>query len=157
MVCLKCDHRRPKAANASDSFLQSQIEDLDCQNNRSKSIFSTNQGNINDQTSVVPERENRNRSSGMWRFVDDSNENHQCSYSWNDTSQYNDFPIAGGKSDLSKSSQNIQAWKKDMLNRNKSSLETTESEDEFWSDDNQSNFTDDDEEMAEWFGKGKGD
>ncbi|KAF7827572.1 zinc finger protein VAR3, chloroplastic [Senna tora] len=158
MVCLKCDHRRPKAASVSDSSVQQQIDDKDHDKN-GKSNFLRNQGNnINDQISFITERKNRKQGSSMWRFVEDRNENHQCSYSWSDTSQFNNFPISGGKSELSKSSQKIEEWKKDGLRRNKS-LETTESEDEFWSDDNQSiketYFTD--EDMEEWFGVGKGE
>lgn len=159
MVCLKCDHRRPKAANSSDSSVQPQIEEKG--RNIRKMGFVRNQGNIDDQTSVmITRRKNRKEGFGMRRFVEDRNESHQSAYSWNDTSQFDSFPISGGKSELSKSSKKREAWKKEMMKRNKSSLETTESEEDgFWSDSDQSDketsyFTDD-QEMEEWFGVGK--
>ncbi|XP_054823085.1 uncharacterized protein LOC129321377 isoform X2 [Prosopis cineraria] len=159
MVCLKCDHRRPKASSASDSSHQSQIEDQGYRQSNQLN-FGRNQGSINGQTFTITERKNRRQGSGDWRFVEDRNENGQRSYSWNDTSQFNNFPIAGGKTELSKSPQKIEAWKKEMLKMNKSSMEmTTDSEDESWSSDNQTNretsyFTDD-EDMEEWFGAGR--
>ncbi|KAI9071553.1 hypothetical protein K1719_046486 [Acacia pycnantha] len=151
MICLKCDHRRPKASNASDSSHRLQTEDQE---------YRKRSSNINDQTITITERKNGRKGSGEWRFVEDKDENdNQRSYSRNGSSHFDNFPIAGGKRESSKSPQRIEAWKKEMLKiMNKSSLEmTTDSEDELSSSDDQivnkgaSYFTTDDE-MEEWFG-----
>lgn len=161
MICLKCDHRRPKASNASESPHGCQTENPDYRKSNQLN-FGREQGKINDQTITITERNNRRKGSGEWRFVEDRDENDQQSYSRNNTSHYDNFPIAGGTSELSKSPQKIEAWKKEMLKMSKSSLEMApNSEDELWPSDDQISkgtfFTDDDDdgEMEEWFGVGK--
>ncbi|KAI4313711.1 hypothetical protein L6164_026667 [Bauhinia variegata] len=157
MVCLKCDHRRPKASNVSDSSFQSQHEDKDHHENCKLNLLRSN-GNSNYQSSMVMYR-NRSRGSNTWRFVDNVNDDQNRSNSWNDNSQFINFPIVGGMTEFSENAQKREEWKKDMLRRSKGLVGTSESDDEFWSDDNENrkrifDLTDD-EEIDEWFGNGK--
>ena len=157
MVCLKCDHRRPKASNASESSAQPHAEDKD-HHNSSKLNFVRQYGDFNDQSYMMLDRKNKNRDSDTRRFVENVSEKDNQLSSWNDSSFMN-FPIAGGKTELSKSAKSQEERKKGMLERSKSCMETIESDGEFWSTNNQNakeifDITDD-EEMAEWFGSGK--
>ncbi|XP_061354772.1 uncharacterized protein LOC133299329 [Gastrolobium bilobum] len=150
MVCLKCDHRRPRVSNASNSSLQPQRQDEDRQKNRF--TFVGHQGDSSDKSPMVSERKNWDRDSHMWRFVEDGVENHKCLNKSNDPSQVIDFPIAGGKTNLSEA-QRREAFKNELgQSETDNELWQSESDDELCSADNQST---DDEEMAEWFGNGR--
>lgn len=147
MVCLKCDHRRPRVLNASNSSVQPQQDDKDYHKNNQLS-FVGHQGDSSDKSSMVSVRKNRNRDSHRWRFVEDRIEDQKYLNTSNDPSQFIDFPIAGGKTELPEAQRREEEeYKKELRNRWQS-----ETDDELWSSDNQSS---DDEEMAEWFGKGK--
>lgn len=163
MVCLKCDHRRPRVLNASNSSLQPQGEDKNHHKNN-KLNFAGDRSNSNEESPMASQRRNRNKDSHMWRFVEDGIENHKCLNNSNDPSLFIDFPIAGGrKTDMSEA-QRRGAYKNESLNQRRSHLLQSETDDEFCSADNLStddefcsddNPSTDDEEMAEWFGKGK--
>ena len=95
----------------------------------------------------------------MRRFVEDNSEVYDGSSSWNKDSGFVDFPIAGGKSDLSQNAERREKWKSEMLERSKSTVRTRPELDEFRSTGfrRMLDFTEstDDEEMAEWFGQVK--
>ncbi|KAA8529008.1 hypothetical protein F0562_033504 [Nyssa sinensis] len=91
MVCLKCDHRRPKAANFADNPVQPQHED----------------------------RQTGNRGVNRWRFVEDESRDHDGSNLGNGVPGFEDFPIAGGKSELSRNAQKQERWKMEMAERSR--------------------------------------
>ena len=157
MVCLKCDYRRPKVLNTSDASAQPP-HDTGGYHNKSGMRFVKVKTEINDQPSVGQNR-HRDRCSNMWRFVEDNSEVYDGSSSWNEDSGFVDFPIAGGKSDLSQNAQRREKWKSEMLERSKSTVRTRPELDEFRSTGfpRMLDFTEstDDEEMAEWFGQVK--
>jgi len=150
MVCLKCDHRRPKVSNASNSSLQSQREDRN-HYEKSRPAFAGYRFDSNKESPMVSERKSRNRDSHKWRFVEEGIENHKYLENSNDNSEYLDFPIAGGKTGMSEA-QKGEAYKNESPNQSKRHSWQSETDDEFCSSDNPST---DDEDMAEWFGKGK--
>ena len=160
MVCLKCDHRRPIVSKASSFSFEPQPEDLDHYKN-SKFSFVARQGDRIDETPMVFERKNRNRDSPKWRFVEDRNENNKCLNKSNDSSEFIDFPIVGGKTHLTKV-QRREAYKTELPNQCRRTSWQSETNDRFCSSNNLStddefcsvnNKSIDDEEMDEWFGK----
>lgn len=126
-------------------------------NKREMSIVRA-KADVNYQASVGRNRKSRETGSNMWRFVDDSND-YACSSACSDDSGFLDFPISGGKSDLSQDEQTRERWKLEMLQRRKGTITASPEDDEFRS----ANFprkldfpeSTDDEELAEWFGHGK--
>lgn len=144
MVCLKCDHRRPKVSNTSNSSLQSQGED-------SRLTFAGYRFDSNNESPTVSDRKSRNRDSQKWRFVDDGIEHNSNLENSNDTSEVLAFPIAGGKTGMSKTERG-EAYKNEPPSQCKKHLWQSEINDDFSSSDDPSS---DDEEMAEWFGKSK--
>ncbi|KAK2399591.1 zinc finger protein VAR3, chloroplastic [Trifolium repens] len=144
MVCLKCDHRRPKVSNASNDSLQPQGED------GKMNIAGYRFDDSNKESSMASERKIRKRDSHKWRFVDGI-ENHKYLENSNDTSEVLDFPITGGKTGMFQT-QRGEANKNELPDPCRKHSWQIETDDEFSSSDNLST---DDEEMAEWFGKGK--
>jgi hypothetical protein len=144
MVCLKCDHRRPKVLNASNDSLQPQGED------GKMNIAGYRFDDSNKESSMASERKIRKRDSHKWRFVDGI-ENHKYLENSNDTSEVLDFPITGGKTGMFQT-QRGEANKNESPDPCRKHSWQSETDDEFSSSDNLST---DDEEMAEWFGKGK--
>ncbi|KAF4355443.1 uncharacterized protein LOC115714361 [Cannabis sativa] len=147
MVCLKCDHRRQKAMNSSE---RSDLENVRYCNSRSMNVEGDNADN-----NIC-----RNNSANMWRFVEEENE--ECTHpkSKNEASGFVDFPIAGGKTDLSQNAEKRERWKSEMLERSKGTFKATEDDgDELRPARLQRRsefaYSADDEEMAEWFGPGK--
>jgi len=165
MVCLKCDHRRPIVSRASNSSLQPQQEDIN-HHKVGKFGFGSHKGDRSGETPMVFERKKSSRDSHMWRFVEDKSENHKTLNKSNDASEFIDFPIIGGKTHLSEV-QRREAYKTELPNewrRPPWQSESDDDDDEFCSSDNQdsdhefcsaNNQSADDEEMDEWFGKGK--
>ncbi|KAL0005229.1 hypothetical protein SO802_012790 [Lithocarpus litseifolius] len=157
MVCLKCDYRRPKALNTSDTSAQPPHY-TGGYHDKSGMSFVKVKTEINDQPSIGKNR-HRDRGSNIWRFVEDNIEDCDGSSSWNEDSGFVDFPIAGGKTDLSQNAQRREKWKSEMLERSKSIARTRPEVDEFRSMGfpRMLDFpeTTDDEEIAEWFGQVK--
>ncbi|KAG2377038.1 uncharacterized protein HKW66_Vig0176120 [Vigna angularis] len=157
MVCLKCDHRRPIVSRASNYSLQPQQEDIN-HHKIGKFGSSAHQGNRSG------ERKNRNIGSHMWRFVEDKSENHKLVNKSIDPSEFIDFPIVGGKTQLSEV-QRREEHKTELPNQwRRPPWQSETDDDEFCSSDNHSTDDEfcsathqsaDDEEMDEWFGKGK--
>ncbi|XP_062110191.1 uncharacterized protein LOC133822011 [Humulus lupulus] len=163
MVCLKCDHRRQKAVNSSESYAKSNLENVRYSNSRLTNVEVYNADN-SIQTSVQRSGLCRNNSANVWRFVEEENE--ECTYpkSKNEASGFVDFPIAGGKSDLSRSAEKRERWKSEMLERSKGTFKAKDDDDDDNGDElrpaclerrSEFPYSADDEEMAEWFGPGK--
>ncbi|XP_059447374.1 uncharacterized protein LOC132178831 [Corylus avellana] len=150
MVCLKCNYRRPKASNTSDTSAQPRHDNGGYHN---KSEVT----DINDQPSVGQNRKSLYKDSNTWRFVEDSDD-YARSRSRDEDSGFVDFPIAGGKSDLSQNAQRRERWKLEMQERSKGSIRARPEDDEFRSAHvpRTRHFPEsaDDDEMADWFGHG---
>ena len=157
MVCLKCDYRRPKVLNTSDTSAQPPHDNGGYNSKSGKSFVKVKTEN-NDHPSVG-QNGSRDRGSNTWRFVQDNSEDYARSSSWNEDSGFVDFPITGGKSDLSQNAQRRESWKLEMLERSKGTTIPRPEDDEFRSTcfPRSLEFLEstDDEEMAEWFGHRK--
>ncbi|KAK9277769.1 hypothetical protein L1049_007316 [Liquidambar formosana] len=159
MVCLKCDYRRPKASNISDTSEPHHEDRGLCQPHGMKFVSDEFDG----QCSDTEEIQNRNKGvADMRRFVEDESYDHDDASSWSGNSRFVDFPIVGGKGDLSLSSQKRERWKTDMAERrrcSRRSIRATEDTGELRSASltTRLEFTEstDDEEMADWFGHRK--
>ncbi|KAK7308676.1 hypothetical protein VNO77_42296 [Canavalia gladiata] len=149
MICLKCDHRRSIVSKASNSSPQPLREDKDYYKNR-KFTFLRHQDDNSDKFPMPFEGKNRKRDPHMWRFVEERNENRKFLSKSNDPSQL-DFPIAGGNTELSEA-QRREACTNGLPNRSRQPLWHSGTDDELCSVDERSS---DDDEMDEWFGKGK--
>ncbi|KAK3035607.1 hypothetical protein RJ639_033199 [Escallonia herrerae] len=130
MVCLKCDHKRPKASNSTGPPPQS--------------------GHNNYKPDVVETS----------RFVEDEKEDQDGSNLWNDVPGVLDFPIVGGKSSLSPNAQMQERWKLDMTEEKKNIATAGDNADDFepamtWRRSSDVLESTSDEEMAEWFGHEK--
>lgn len=139
MVCLKCDHKRPKAFNSSP--LPSQSISGNMPNRRTRPFFGQ-------------EKQCREEGFDELKFV----ESQHNSSSFDDVSGFIDFPVIGGKSDLSQNVQRQDRWRREMAEQNRSASKAKENADLFKSsiiragrEFLQSN--EDDDEMAEWFGR----
>ncbi|XP_015895383.3 zinc finger protein VAR3, chloroplastic [Ziziphus jujuba] len=157
MVCLKCDHRRPKTANSSETSGEPLLANGgNHENNRLR--LARGESDVYTQPSLQQHRQSRNRRSDVWRFVEDEKEECADSNSGNGASGFVDFPIAGGKSNLSQNADKKERWKLEMLERSKGTFKA-KNEDEFGSvriyrSLEPPDLTDD-EDMAGWFGHGK--
>lgn len=140
MVCLKCDHRRPIASNSAD-------------------IASQPVKNHQTHPQYMEERWSRFKGDDSLKFVKSESEDIGSS-SWDQAPGFKDFPVLGGKSDLSRDVQKHNLWKMDMAARSRTKSHEME-------DSNRHNSygrratseypaSGDDDDMAEWFGKGQG-
>lgn len=150
MVCLKCDHRRLKSSNASNTSAQSQHGNGGYQNHGGlKAINDKNELNYHNQ--VGQDRQSQNIGADMWRFVEEESEDYDQS-----NSRFVDFPIAGGKSELSRNPKSREKWKLEILERKRGTASTTRENDDSSATFSQrrSDFLEstDDEDMAGWFG-----
>ncbi|XP_024028778.1 uncharacterized protein LOC112093808 [Morus notabilis] len=156
MVCLKCDHRRPKAANSSESS-ENQLENVGYRENSRVSSFHSDHTDVNIQTSSWRHGQIQNSSANIRRSVEESEE-HSYPNSMNEASDFVDFPIAGGLSDLSRDAEKREKWKLEMIDRSKGVFKA-KSDAQPTSISTQRRLElpkyADDEEMAEWFGPGK--
>ncbi|KAL6187021.1 hypothetical protein ACLB2K_043137 [Fragaria x ananassa] len=147
MLCLKCDHKRPKT----------RVEPIHEDGGYHKSNrVSFGDTDVNDRYYSGQGRNGHNRDAGRWRFVVE--ENDDCSHpnSSDKTCRFLDFPIAGGKTELSQNPQKRDKWKLKMLEMNKEDATDMASDDELRSSRTERRVllsdSTDDEEMAEWFG-----
>ncbi|CAN0903341.1 Zinc finger protein VAR3, chloroplastic [Linum grandiflorum] len=138
MVCLKCDHRRAKVPNASST--PSKLEHCNVVANGEEGTSSRSVNKDDDS--------NPKLRANSWRFVEEGRDA-------DDGSGFMNFPIAGGKSNLSQDPTAWEEWKLQMLERSK-----VGSSEEYGNDDRERgpgwlNIGDDDEEeVATWFGNG---
>lgn len=134
MVCLKCDHRRPIASQTV---------------------------NKNNQTQVWHEQERSSRYKGdnSFKFVESENEDQIGSSSYQSPG-FKDFPVAGGKSDLSRDVQKHDSWKRKMAVKSRAVIRETEDsgrhEAYIFQGRREDPASGVDDDMAEWFGKGLG-
>ncbi|PKI54911.1 hypothetical protein CRG98_024693 [Punica granatum] len=107
-ICLKCDHRRPKALNVSNISLRP--------GDGKERKYEAGDG-ANSPPSL--RRQGLHRGANDWRFVDgeEENEGREQLNSVDELSRFIDFPIAGGKSDLSRDPQKREEWKSKMVER----------------------------------------
>nr|GMD66152.1 zinc finger protein VAR3, chloroplastic-like [Ipomoea batatas] len=140
VVCLKCDHRRPRASNCASSTCLS--ANPDTSNHLSRPYLGT-------------EKQLRDEFNKP-KFVKGDGEYPDDSVLWNHETGYADFPILGGKSDLSRNEQKRERWKREMTEKSTKAAKAKEKAQEFKSCfvDNSKHFQlTDDEEMADWFGQ----
>lgn len=138
MVCLKCDYKRPKALNSS---LPSQSVGDKIPYRRTRPYFGQ-------------EKQFTDEEVDDFGFVE--TEGQYRSNSLNNVPGFVDFPLLGGKSDLSQNVLKQERWKKDMAEQRRSAAKAKEDADVFKSsftrDSGEFLQVDDGEEMAEWFG-----
>lgn len=96
MACLKCDHRRPKMANSANTSSENNL---------------TNTG-------AVENADVNTRTYAQQRSQKGYGEQ-SCLKSSDGACDFVDFPISGGKSDLSRSAEKIEKWKLEMKDRSK--------------------------------------
>nr|GMD72548.1 zinc finger protein VAR3, chloroplastic-like [Ipomoea batatas] len=140
VVCLKCDHRRPRASNCASSTCLS--ANPDTSNHLSRPYLGT-------------EKQLRDEFNKP-KFVKGDGEYPDDSVLWNHETGYADFPILGGKSDLSRNEQKRERWKREMTEKSTKAAKAKEKAQEFKSCfvDNSKHFQlTDDEEMADCLGK----
>ncbi|KAK6921618.1 Zinc finger, RanBP2-type [Dillenia turbinata] len=146
MICLKCNHRRPKA---SKHVTTCEIQ------HESGTAHSYEEGS-KDKSYIGRKRLSDKQGSDRWNFVEDANKD--CENENSKILSFIDFPIAGGRSELSKDAQKRGAWKLEMSQRTSNSV-VRETAGDFQSVFLQRKLElldlTDDEEMAEWFGAGK--
>lgn len=145
MVCLKCDHRRPIASNSAEMASQP----------------VTNSGmNHHTHPCYAQERSNRYKGDDPLKFVESEGEDQIGSSSWNQAPGFKDFPVIGGKSDLSRDVQNHDSWKKEIAAKTRTvSRERKDSgrhNSYIFRGTGNYPASGDDDDMAEWFGKGVG-
>ncbi|KAF8378592.1 hypothetical protein HHK36_029940 [Tetracentron sinense] len=154
MVCLKCDWKRPKASNYPNTSAQLQHEERGFhQPHRMK--FVRDEDETNGDPSGRQERQSRNESVDICMEDDGSKDDGGLS-PWNKCSEFEDFPIVGGKSALSQNPRNLEIWRREMSKRRRSVSKDRESDDEL----SYANFqrrlefleSTDDEEIDGWFG-----
>ncbi|PON75294.1 zinc finger protein [Parasponia andersonii] len=158
MVCLKCDHKRPKAANSSGTSAKNDLENVGYRENSRLRFVEGDHADVNSQKSLRRHKQNRNNGSHMWRSVGEENEGYSHPNSRSEASGFADFPITGGKSDLSQNAEKRDRWKSEMLERSKGTFKAEKDDDKLISASIQRRLelpkSADDEEMAEWFGPG---
>ncbi|CAN1765780.1 Zinc finger protein VAR3, chloroplastic [Linum perenne] len=148
MICLKCDHKRPKASNASSTpYPHEHVNGGANAEDGTSSTRSVNKGD-----------DQRNPHSNKWRFVEEGRD------ADDDGSKFMNFPIAGGKSNLSRDPTAREEWKLQMLERSRVGTRGKGSSEEHGNDAdrqqgpgwlNHHDDDDDDDDMATWFGNGK--
>lgn len=150
MLCLKCDWRRPKASNYTDISSHNQLE-YEGRNQPHGMNFVSNDVRYNGSPHSRIER--RKESGRSWTSLDDDKDDDNIRFQWN---RFQDFPTAGGKSDISQNPLARERWKEEML---KKSQNFSESDEDDWDSQLPPDFVQatDDEEIAEWFGPKKVD
>ncbi|XP_027153499.1 zinc finger protein VAR3, chloroplastic-like [Coffea eugenioides] len=140
MVCLKCDHKRPKASNSSSLPSPSASDHMPYR--RTRPYFGQ-------------EKQCGDEESDVIKFVE--TEGQHRSNSLDEAPGFVDFPLVCGKSDLSQNVQKQERWRKEMAEQSRSAAKAKENAGVFKSsitrDSRELLQLDDDEEMAEWFGR----
>lgn len=145
MVCLKCDHRRPIASNTADI-----------------ASHPVNGSVRHDQTRFWDEQERSSRYKGgnSFKFVESENDDQIGSSSWNQAPGFKDFPVVGGKSDLSWDVQKHDLWKREMATKSRTVIHEREDlgrhNSYIFRGRREDPASGADDDMAEWFGKGLG-
>lgn len=157
MACLRCDHRRPKASTASSASAEMTHDNVSSHPlSGAKSITNGADGGY--QPLAKPKRLNESKSSNLWRFVTEDNQSEEESAGFaSDALQFMDFPIAGGRSELSQNKLRIEKWKSEMLERTRRASKAKERTSELKAETPAMPhiLECDGEELADWFGPGK--
>ena len=152
MICLKCDHKRPRASNDSKTSTQFEHGNGD-HINHNKSRFNSGGCDGNMDKSAGQDR-NLLKGANKGRFVNEENEDQGCIDSWTEKSKFIDFPIVGGKTILSHNTEVQEKWKLEMSQRIENPTRIIEN-DESRCTDGQRKIefleSSDDDEMAAWF------
>ncbi|KAL8520860.1 hypothetical protein ACS0TY_011422 [Phlomoides rotata] len=142
MVCLKCDHRRQIASNGADITSQP----------------------VNSSVKKYPqEKQSRHECVDSLKFVESESQDHISSSSLNRSTGFMDFPVVGGKSDLSRNVQKQELWKMEMAAKSRTVDRARDDTREDTRKDSgrhnsyifrgtSKNLASDDDDMAEWFG-----
>ncbi|KAL2518753.1 RNA-binding Ran Zn-finger protein [Abeliophyllum distichum] len=102
------------------------------------------------------EKQSRDEGVNSWKFVKSDGKDHTASNSWNQLPGCIDFPVVGGKSDLSRNVQKQERWKMEMAVKNRIASRARENAVEFNSIQGKNEFFESNhDEMADWFGHGK--
>lgn len=90
------------------------------------------------------------RDADKWRFVNEQNEDKDYSMTSDEESKFIDFPIAGGRSNISRNPEMKEKWRLDMSKRSRTptTIDNDESRHQRKLELLEST---DDEEMADWF------
>ncbi|GLT96707.1 hypothetical protein SLE2022_143120 [Rubroshorea leprosula] len=146
MVCLKCDHKRPKASNASNTSTTTD------QGNKGGCISQGRSARFGSGIEVEYENK-RITGADKWRFVHEENKDHNYLMSSDDDIKSVDFPIAGGKSYLSRNPEMKEKWKSEMSGRSKTPAMTRENDESRYpkSQRKLELLESTDDEMADWF------
>lgn len=155
MVCLKCDHKRPKASNSSGASAQPGHEIRGFSSYHKGSRFVKDEDETGGEPPIRQETQSPNNGTARWRFVEDESKDIDGSKSWDGISGFVDFPIAGGKSELSQNSSKRSKWKAEMLEKSRPHSRGGESRSASLQRRPEFVECSSDEEMAEWFGHGK--
>ncbi|GAA0171058.1 hypothetical protein LIER_25184 [Lithospermum erythrorhizon] len=140
MVCLKCDHKRPKSKNHLSKNSQPTSNNMGYR--RTRPIFGEEMHSKEDEDTI-------------WEYVGRENDTNKHSNSWNQIPAFEDFPILGGKSHLSRDVQRQERWKREMELSRKNAKKDRENAENFkrsiLNKDVDPFHCSDDEEMADWF------
>ena len=150
---MKCDHRRPKASNSSEASAQPghKIQGF-------SHFYGKGSSFVRDEYETGGEPPIRQGiQTRRWRFLEDESKDINGSNSRDRGSRFVDFPIAGGKSELSQNSDVRLKWKAEMLKRSRH--DARESKYTSASVRRRPEFVEcsssDDKDMGEWFGHGR--
>ncbi|XP_072992314.1 uncharacterized protein [Typha latifolia] len=157
MVCLKCDWKRPKALNSQDISSSLRDDQSHCKNNTIS--FVRDSSKPNRQHFAQRKSATLEEDSDLWSSEEDDDINNLDK--WNNSVEFDEFPIMGGTSAVSQDPLVRAKWKEEMLKNSKRfSREGTEERNEAFDpmrpkisvelDDSS-----DDDEIATWFLGGK--
>lgn len=155
-MCLRCDYRRPKGSTYCESSSQ-----LDDDSRSFRQLDGTNfvRHARNSRSSDRLDRQNRRIVSNMWRFIEDESKDGAELNLENQSSVFVDFPIAGGKSNLSQNAERRERWKLEMLERSRTTFREKKNNADCRSQSSKEQEVGlfectDDQEIEEWFGSG---
>ncbi|ESR59731.1 hypothetical protein CICLE_v10017258mg [Citrus x clementina] len=102
MVCLKCNHKRPKALNPSYTSAQPEHRHRGNFNHSRLKLMAKKGANYCEPVGL--DRQSKNRDADMWRFAEEGSEddNYQLT-SWDEVPESNYFPSSRDEGDTSQS------------------------------------------------------
>ena len=101
-VCLKCNHKRPKALNPSYTSAQPEHRHRGNFNHSRLKLMAKKGANYCEPVGL--DRQSKNRDADMWRFAEEGSEddNYQLT-SWDEVPESNYFPSSRDEGDTSQS------------------------------------------------------
>ncbi|KAH6790398.1 hypothetical protein C2S51_005404 [Perilla frutescens var. frutescens] len=123
-------------------------------------ITSQTVNNHQTQPQYMQEGWSRFKGDDSLKFVESESGDQIGSSSWNQAPGFKDFPVLGGKSDLSRDVQKQDSWKMGMAAKSRTKSREREDSGRHKSyirrGTSECPASGDDDDMAEWFGKGLG-